>query len=251
MATYSASQSTSVMSSASASAEADLYQAADWTFFAEGGQHVICKYIGKALLLQCMLLRLRKCNATDTPSKRLMFMRHEEEYQQKVVIPLLDTSAHYVIRCILVHLPVGFVDALANAVSTARPTSRQRTPLRLPDETTTVPAQLLRDACNLPPALPHTAAAAAAAVDCRLPQLDPGSGSHDPHNPHYSPPRLERRRRRHRHRHRHSRSTHSYTDMDDADADADADAGGNGSGSGGGAQQRPVPSCKNISGGYL
>jgi len=110
----------------------DLYQAADWAFLAEGGQHVVCKYTGKALLLQGMLLRLRKCLPTrnETATQRLAMMQQEEEYLHKIVMPLLDTAAQYVTRCVLVHLPFGFVDELAHAIAAERPPSRKLVPLR-------------------------------------------------------------------------------------------------------------------------
>ena len=110
----------------------DLYQAADWVFLAEGGQHVVCRYTGNALLLQGMLLRLRKClpARNETAEQRLAFMQQEEEYLHKIVMPLLDPAAQYVIRYVLVHLPSGFVDELARAIATERPPSRQWAPLR-------------------------------------------------------------------------------------------------------------------------
>jgi len=209
MAACTASPSTSVIPADSVSA--DLYQASDWIFLAEGGQHVVCKYAGKALLLQGMLLRFRKCGSScDNASQRLAFMQQEEEYQRKVVIPLLDTTAHYVIRCIVVHLPTIFVDELAEAISTVRPASRHVTPLRLPSEAITVPAQLLRDACNVPLVM---SAAAAAAADVRVPQLEPGS--HDP----WDTTRLM---------YRHTRS---YLD-DGSDGNGNGDGNGDGAGDG-------------------
>jgi hypothetical protein len=108
----------------------DPYQVADWAFLAEGGQHVICKYTGNALLFQGMLLRLRKCLRNETAAQRFAFMQQEEEYLRQIVMPLLDTAAQYVIRCVLVHLPPGFVDELANAIAVERPSSRRLAPLR-------------------------------------------------------------------------------------------------------------------------
>ena len=106
------------------------YHAPDWVFLAEGGQHVICKHIGNTIQFQGMLLRLRKCLGNETAAQRLACMQQEREYLRKIVMPLLDTAAHYIIRYELVYLPSSFVDELANAIAPERPCSRKRALLR-------------------------------------------------------------------------------------------------------------------------
>lgn len=128
--------------------DSKLWLASEWSFLAEGGQHLVCRYIGLTDSLQGMLLRFRKCSG-ECIAQRNQHSQLDAAYQELVVTPLFAADAEYIVNYSNVLVPSEFVDEIAAAIESIRPHSRKRLPLRLPAEHTAVSVQLLRDASVL------------------------------------------------------------------------------------------------------